>query len=61
MQAYLVLLHLALLHITCCVFYKRSARASTSKRITSLLSVTLALLQWSGTKLAVSPKCACVF
>ena len=44
-----------------CVFYKLKARPppSTNKKITTPFTATPALLQWSRTKLTVSPRRAC--
>lgn len=40
-------------------FYKLKARTSTSKKIMTLFVARLAVLLWSGTEPAPSPRCAC--
>lgn len=59
-QAYLILLCSALLHFTDVDFNKLKGKPSICKKITTHFTAILVLLQWSGTKPAISPRYACI-
>ena len=44
---------------SCCLLYNLKAKPYTSKKITAHFIATLTLLQWSGTKPAISLRYAC--
>lgn len=44
----------------CCVFYKLKVRPCTSREIVTCSLGTFAILRWSRTKLAISPRYTCI-